>query len=379
VNKKALNQTECLFAFQMTGPQERKAIESWISEKGVNENIVEVLPHLRVGEPHVWSPQWLQISKTIRISAKTTADVSSTPKIGQRQAEPRELSAVDLDELRQKMAATVEAAAASDPGALKKRVADLQRENAELQRNAAKMERPTLADAEREALASYAKSANSAALQLGAAIGNLEKISANFRELGQSIERALRNANMQKPPQGITASSGDKKHRHEAPNVANASPNVSSATGGMRRMMIALAQRPGLSARQLGVRAGLSSSSGTFGTYLGKLRSNAWLDGDRNRMELTRAGITALGPYDPLPTGRDLLAFWLGELGNSGAARILKTLADHYPNALSKADLGERAGISHTSGTFGTYLGKLRTLELIHGSRELTASAELFE
>ena len=142
-------------------------------------------------------------------------------------------------------------------------------------------------------------------------------------------------------------------------------------------MMIALAQRPGLSAKQLGVRAGLSSSSGTFGTYLGKLRSNGWMDGSRDRMELTAEGIAALGAYEPLPAGRDLLTHWLGELGG-GASRMLQALAEAYPRALTKEELGAAAGISHTSGTFGTYLGKLRTLELVTGSRELQASEEFF-
>src|SRR5205807_2162280 len=59
--------------------------------------------------------------------------------------------------------------------------------------------------------------------------------------------------------------------------------------GGLRRMMIALAQRPGLSKRQLGVRAGLSSTSGTFGTYLSRLRNNGWIDGSMDGFELTPA------------------------------------------------------------------------------------------
>lgn len=144
-------------------------------------------------------------------------------------------------------------------------------------------------------------------------------------------------------------------------------------------MMIALAQRPGINARQLGVRAALSSSSGTFGTYLAKLRTNGWLDGDRNALQLTHAGIEALGHYEPLPEGAALLAHWLNELGaTSGAARMLRALAGAYPHALSKEELGSRAEISHSSGTFATYLSRLRTLELVEGSRELKASAELF-
>jgi DNA helicase HerA-like ATPase len=38
VNKKALNQTECLFVFQTTGTHERKAIDAWIADKGIDED-----------------------------------------------------------------------------------------------------------------------------------------------------------------------------------------------------------------------------------------------------------------------------------------------------------------------------------------------------
>jgi hypothetical protein len=380
VNKKALNQSECLFAFQMTGPQERRAIESWVSEKGVNEDIAEVLPHLRVGEPHVWSPQWLQISRTIRISAKTTADVSSTPKLGQRQAEPRELSAVDLEELREKMAKTVEAAAANDPAALKKRVADLQRENADLQRNAAKVvEKAVLTDLDRSAFIAYARDATRAHKEVEKTVDTLLKSSLNLLQFAESIERSLGNANMQNM-QKISHTRVDPSPERKTQRI-DAAPGttaISATTGGMRRMMIALAQRPGLSAKQLGMRASMSSWSGTFGTYLGKLRSNGWLEGTRDRMQLTGEGMRALGDYTPLPTGQALLSHWVGKLGNGGAARMLTALANAYPHALSKAELGEAADIKHTSGTFGTYLGRLRSLELIHGSSTLTASPELF-
>ena len=72
VNKKALNQTECLFAFQMTGLPERKSIEAWIADKGLDKNLADVLPKLEIGDPHVWSPQWLKISKQVKIGRKRT-------------------------------------------------------------------------------------------------------------------------------------------------------------------------------------------------------------------------------------------------------------------------------------------------------------------
>lgn len=143
-------------------------------------------------------------------------------------------------------------------------------------------------------------------------------------------------------------------------------------------MMVALAQRPGISARQIGLRAGLKSSSGTFSTYLGKLRSNGWVDGSRDSMKLTEKGIEALGSYDPLPTGEALFHNWHSALGG-GAARMLEALFLAHPGAMTKEQLGAAAGISHTSGTFSTYLGKLRALELVTGGSEIKATDEFFD
>jgi hypothetical protein len=126
------------------------------------------------------------------------------------------------------------------------------------------------------------------------------------------------------------------------------------------------------------VRARLSSTSGTFDTYLSRARQAGWVEGDRARLTITRAGLAALGRFTPLPTGRELLEHWLQELGQSGAARMLSALAEVYPRALSKAALGQAANISSTSGTFDTYLSRLRRLELVEGKTELRANEELF-
>lgn len=61
------------------------------------------------------------------------------------------------------------------------------------------------------------------------------------------------------------------------------------------------------------------------------------------------------------------------------AARMLDALAGAWPNPVTKVQLGELAGLSASSGTFGTYLGKLRALELVDGTHELRLSEELME
>lgn len=145
-------------------------------------------------------------------------------------------------------------------------------------------------------------------------------------------------------------------------------------------MLIALAQRPkGLTNRQLGLRAGLSSQSGTFSTYLGRARSQGWIEDSGELRSITQAGIAALGDYEPLPTGQALQEYWLAELGAGGQARMLRALCEAYPKALSNDELGALAEISSSSGTFSTYLGRLRGLELVEKHNGGTrASEELF-
>lgn len=86
------------------------------------------------------------------------------------------------------------------------------------------------------------------------------------------------------------------------------------------------------------------------------------------------------GRLERLPSGSELLDHWLRELGESGAARILRAVADAYPRELSNEEIGAAAQILHTSGSFGTYMSKLRSLELVQTHRGMTkASDELFD
>ena len=82
---------------------------------------------------------------------------------------------------------------------------------------------------------------------------------------------------------------------------------------------------------------------------------------------LTPEGFKALGAYAPLPEGRALLAHWVSDLGNGGASRILSALAAAHPASLTKEALGGKAKLSDNSGSFSTYLSRLRRLELIEG------------
>lgn len=125
VNKKVINLSELLLVFQLTGPQERKAIAGWIEEKGLDQDLANDLPKLKVGRPHAWSPAWLEISEVVAIGKRWTFDASSTPTVGAR-AKVRELAPMELANLGEAIAASKERAKAEDPKLLQATVRELQ-------------------------------------------------------------------------------------------------------------------------------------------------------------------------------------------------------------------------------------------------------------
>lgn len=369
LNKNVLTQTEVLIVLQTTSPQDRAAVQEWVKSHGTKEQqetFMNSLAGLQKGQAWIWSSAWLNVFKLVKIRARATFNSSATPEVGAAQRVPSILAPVDLEALKGQMAATIEKAKADDPKTLKAKIAQLERDLAAVHSVPAAQEKveivevPLIKDAELDRLEKATAAIGGAAALLAETIGKWKQ--------AISVRHGL--AEQRRPTAG----------RQEIRRVqTSAQGNVELGSGGLRRMLIALAQRPqGLSARSLGVRAGLSSSSGSFGTYLAKGRTNGWIAGDRGCLSITEAGLQVLGDFDPLPTGKGLLRYWLNELGNSGAARMLEALSVIYPRAMTKEELGAQVNLSHSSGSFGTYLSRLRTLELIEGRQELKASAELF-
>jgi hypothetical protein len=153
VSKKALNMSGTMFAFQMTGPQERTTVKKWVADHGIATDIESVLQTLRTGEPHVESPTFLEVSKTVRILPRVTADLSSTPKVGALTAAKRPLTPIDIDQLKQSMAGTIEKAKAEDPRELRRQIAELKKQlghkHPSIERNQHIVEKPVLTDADR--------------------------------------------------------------------------------------------------------------------------------------------------------------------------------------------------------------------------------------
>lgn len=397
INKDVLSQTEVLVSHQLTGPQDRKALETWIEANDTEDQrgtFMASLASLPKGTAWFWSPGLLGIFKRVEVRDRHTFDSSATPKAGVRAvASPKAFAAVDLEALTAEIQATIEKAKADDPRELRRQIAELEKAlNAKATERQATstppkvIEKPVLKDGQLARAEGLLKTIENEIARHEAFVkGRLDLL----RELTQEIAGAIASTRAPEPvAKPVHIMHAERQARPTPPPVTSRPVRVVSdsdaavGNGGLRRILIALAQRPeGLTLRQIGVRAGLSSRSGTFSTYMSRGRQQGWiLDGGKGgRSTITDAGVAALGDYEPLPTGRSLFLYWLSELGESGAARILQSVVDAYPTTLSLEQIGERANLNPRSGTFSTYLSRLRTLELIESGRGwVKASDELF-
>src|SRR5262249_39962885 len=119
------------------------------------------------------------ILERVRIRERETFDSSATPKAGERRVAPKAFADVNLDELRDRMAATIERAKAEDPKELRKTIARLRKELA-----AAQAQQP---QAEREKVESEVPVlANGALDRLDAAVSAMREVA---EEIGQDLAR----------------------------------------------------------------------------------------------------------------------------------------------------------------------------------------------
>jgi hypothetical protein len=144
------------------------------------------------------------------------------------------------------------------------------------------------------------------------------------------------------------------------------------------RILTALAQYPGGRSKvQVAVLTGYAATGGGFNNYLGALRSRGLIQGEGDRLTITEGGIQAIGSWEPLPAGPELIDYWRGRLGKAERL-ILETLAQVYPESPTKEGVAAKAGYEANGGGFKNALGRLRTLELVQGRGELRASDHLF-
>ncbi len=381
LNKNVLTQAQVLVALRTIAPQDLEAMNAWIDVHGTQEGRRELmgsLPSLPIGDAWFWSPGWPDVDgifKRVRVLPIDTFDSGATPKPGEKRVEPKQLADVDLDALRKQMASTIERAKDNDPKELKKQIADLKRQLAAKSPSSLVLDQKAIDRAVREATRDR-----------DAQIRDMAKRLARIPALAEQIVATAKAAGLSA---AITTVVDEVARRPLTPPVAHAIERPTRAVPvmaderngdlgkGERAILAVLAQYPhGKNRRALGTLSGYSSSGGSFGTYLSRLRGKGYIEGS-DVIRITTAGAEALGDFEPLPRGEELQRYWLDRLGK-GEASILRVLLDQYPHTLDREGLGRLAGYEASGGSFGTYLSRLRTKELID-ERELRASEAFFE
>lgn len=394
VNKKALNQTELLFAFQMTGPQERKAVQGWIAEKGVDEDIAGELPKLKRGNPHAWSPAWLQISRVVAIGEKWTFDASSTPKVGDAK-KVRELAPIDIEQLGAEIKATVERAKADDPKELKRIITLRDREIRELQKygSGKLVDKPVVDQtaidrAVASALAEERARVKSEAIQIRRV---LAKVNAAAHEIADSMDapiarldtaliepRGLPVAPLAPVRRAARSAEPPAAARRVEPRIVPASSD-GDLTPSKMRLLNALAALELLGfqqARTLNVAffAGYTEN-GHFNNMKGELRTAGLVAYPTpGFLSLTDEGrARASAPAHPIVSLDDLHNAWLNKISPS-EGKLLRELIREYPNAVEKAELAARCGYT-VNGHFNNMVGHLKTLGAVEYPRPGLAAA----
>lgn len=374
VNKEVLNQVEALFVFQTSGPQERKAIESWVIEKGIDiKEMVDQLPSLETGTAFLWSPQWLRILQKVHINKKKTFDASSTPTLGGRVVKPKKLTPVDLEQLQDAMKETIERKQADDPKRLHQEITRL---NAQVKRltqekEQAKDDRPLITDKQIEELktvyndlknmrtdlslirAEISQNTHDILAYVELATGKIEDFEKLFQQLKTGIVRPQRQQIRQQP---VQINKPTPKNGEREP-ISRLSPMH-------KAILTTLAQHGACRKNRLVLLAGYTWN-GSVRNALSSLRTAGLIVGQNTgEMDITQDGLNLIMPFDPLPVGEDLRQFWLNKFGPMAQA-VLQSLFDN-PNGLNKDELVETAGYTW-NGSMRNTLSQLRTAGVITG------------
>jgi hypothetical protein len=389
LNKDVLTQVGSLLLLRTTSPQDRKAIAGWLDYHAESADVLTSLPTLPNGEAWLVSPEWLKTLERVRFRRRATFDSGATPEVGKVRREPTGLADVDLAAIKDAMAETVERAKENDPAELRKRIKELETALRTAQNAApAPAERimvPLVPDHAIEELGTLSSRLGEL-LELGRP--TTERLGELLHTMDEGSKTALAVVAGQPAPGRGTAVRPQRKTpaqatpaakpaREESRNRGTNRGSGATLPGAQKKLLTVLATYGPRTKRQLALQAGYAESGGGFNNPLGAIRSAGYVDPPKGEpIAITEAGLEALGPYEPLPMGQDLLEHWLATLPGA-AKKILTALVEH--GAMGKVELAAATGYEPTGGGFNNPLGRLRTLGLVNRGEPVDLTDEFAE
>jgi hypothetical protein len=304
---------------------------------------------------------------------------------------PATIADIDLGALAGRMAAVTEKAAQDDPAALRRKIAELERERkrpaqvaalraevAELRaREPERVEVPVLMPGDCAAVEQVVTGIRDLSGELATVASRLEAALARARTPERSTAAQTRRPAPERIPAPRNAWPRTVPDPADPAGLASMpAPDVPALSKAQRAILTVLAQFPdGRTKRQVGMLTGYSTKGGGFNNALGALRTSGLIERGEP-ITATDAGLAALGNWEPLPEGPALIDHWMGQLGKAEGL-VLRAVLDAYPASLTKDEIAAATGYAAGGGGFNNALGRLRTLQLIDGSRDIRADETL--
>lgn len=395
VHNDTLDCCETLVAMRVAHPAARQALKDWIDGNGdpsKGKEVLATLAQLKRGEAYVWSPENGFGPDRVQFPMFETFDSFAAPEL-QKKVSDAGWSEVDLDQVKQKLAAVIAEAKANDPKELKMEIARLRQELSKkptpaapivdsrlIQKAVKEAEAPLLKQI--EMLKQKATRAGQRLAESSAMLSEIAGASATSKmdELTASFAKAIEDG-AKKISRGEIQRSEARFHQI-ADRVKSHSAGDIKLGKAERCILTVLAQSGKCTKEKVAVTSGYAVSGGGFGNALSKLRTNGLVAGD-SLLEITQPGLDQLGDFEPLPYGRALLAYWKSKLGH--AEREILRVLDEDGGGLPREEIAARTlsakggPYEASGGGFGNAISKLRTLELIAGSQLITLCQDLRE
>lgn len=404
LNKNVLTQAQMLIVLRTIAPQDLAAMKAWIDVHGELEQgktLMDSLPALPVGDAWFWSPGWPTadgIFQRTHILPIETFDSGATPAPGQKAIVPKNLADVNLDVLKEKMAATIQKAKADNPVELKKRIVELERMNTSLLKNpfqkditpkeAMEIAKPLLDAQEREfwlerdewlrqiqnwfsIMKQMAETMQEFTNTKGKSKKKILKYSTVYIPEDRPIIKAnpiLSKENLKNVPQnsGMTYA---KKTDYVYMDGNKVDTDI-SISGPEQKILDAISWQHSIGIEDpervaVAILAGYKYGGGSLMNALSSLKSKQLVQYlTNNRICLTNAGIAlAKAPENALTTQE--LHNKVMNLLSGPERKILQPILSAYPEALTTEELAQQSGYESSGGSFSNAKSRLRTLGLV--------------
>lgn len=382
VHNDSLTSHETLVAMRVIHKADRDAVRDWIDGNGdpaVGRKVLDSLAGMARGQGWMWSPEIKFGPEMVTFPMFTTFDSFAPPQL-QRKVSRAGWADVNLDEVKQKLAAVIEEKRANDPKELRKQIAELTKQLTATQKpppaptvkvETKTVEKPVLTESQ---IARLEKAADRLEAQGKQLIEKGQSVKDECLAIKGAIEAFVKR-DVTRPLVKMAARPTPSLTR--LPRAANTSPQPARDSGNgeldgpTRKILYSLAWWRSIdiaepTIAQLAPVAGYAQS-GSFDTYLSRMGTSGLIVRERGRVRVTDEGEKHLPHVDPPESLADLHQKILATL-DGPQTKIIQALTQYGGEAVPLQDLAAASGYQ-PSGSFDTYLSRLGTRGLIVRSR----------